>query len=240
MTAPADVLVQEIVADNLLGEEVLLVMEKTAQRLLRPGAVVIPSLGKVRVALAQDKGAGDLRMGTVYGFDLSAFNLLAKPTYSLPVGSDRLSLCSEPADLFAFDFRSGGPFPAASARVILTAHGGPVNGIAQWIALEMDENDRYENRPCLGSKSAWAVRFTPLSRPRDWPPGRYSSPYTAPTIEYPCAYGERLFKPARPPEENFPDALGLSTARARTEHQILIWLSHDMWSPEWARRCGPS
>jgi type III protein arginine methyltransferase len=171
MTAPADVLVQEIVADNLIGEEVLLVMEKTAQQLLRRGAAVIPSLGKVRVALAQDKGAGDTRMGTVDGFDLSAFNRLAKPTYSLPVGTDRLSLCSEPADLFAFDFRSGGPFPAASANVVLTAHGGPVNGIAQWIALEMDENDRYENRPCPGSESAWAVRFTPLSRSRGWAPG---------------------------------------------------------------------
>ena len=71
---------------------------------------------------------------------------------------------SEPADLFTFDFQSGGPFPEDRASATLVAQGGRVNGIAQWIRLQMDADTVYEDHPCPRSYSAWAVLFYPLTR----------------------------------------------------------------------------
>jgi hypothetical protein len=47
-----------------------------------------------------------------------------------------------------------------------------VNGIAQWIALQMDEETNYENRPALGAASCWGVLFHPMSPPVDAFPGQ--------------------------------------------------------------------
>jgi hypothetical protein len=61
------------------------------------------------VALAHDDvGARRYRMGMVAGLDLSPFNYLAGTYYQILVGSPRLKLCSNAADLFDFDFTSGG------------------------------------------------------------------------------------------------------------------------------------
>lgn len=55
----------------------------------------------------------------------------------------------------------------------LSSRGGRVNGIAQWIALDMDGNDRYENAPSPERDSAWGVLFYPFARPIDTAPGEF-------------------------------------------------------------------
>lgn len=162
---PIDVLVSEIVSNNMVGEGVLPAMEQAARRLVRPDAQIIPARGIVRVALAEDRDAHRQQVGMVEGFDLSRFNRLATPSYPISVGKERLMLRSEPGDLFRFDFQSRGPFPEATGAVGLSASGGIVNGIAQWIRLEMDADGWYENRPAVGTSSAWAILFYPLQRP---------------------------------------------------------------------------
>jgi type II protein arginine methyltransferase len=162
---PADVLVSEIVSNEIVGEGVLPAIEQAARRLVRPDAQIIPARGIVRVALAEDRGLHRQQIGMIDGFDLSRFNRLAHPCYQISVGNERLTLRSNPGDLFRFDFQSSGPFPEATAAVPLSASGGTVNGIAQWIRLEMDEDGWYENRPTVGTSSAWAVLFYPLQRP---------------------------------------------------------------------------
>jgi type II protein arginine methyltransferase len=162
---PADVLVSEIVSNEIVGEGVLPAIEQAARRLVRPDAQIIPARGIVRVALAEDRDLHRQQIGMVDGFDLSRFNRLAHPCYQISVGTERLTLRGNPCDLFHFDFQSGGPFPEATAAVTLSASGGTINGIAQWIRLEMDEDGWYENRPTVGTSSAWAVLFYPLQRP---------------------------------------------------------------------------
>jgi type II protein arginine methyltransferase len=164
---PADVLVSEIVSNNLLGEAVLPTLEDVVPRLLRPGAAVIPARGRVRVALAHDARWARGRMGTVSGFDLSEFNRFARAERDIVVGEARLALRSAAADLFAFDFASGGPYAAAATSLDLASFGGPVNGIAQWIALDLDPHTTYENRPSPGTRSCWAAVFHPFDRERD-------------------------------------------------------------------------
>jgi len=168
---PVDVLVSEIVSNQMVGEGALPAVEKAVRRLACPGARVIPARGIVRVALAEYRDPHPQRIGMVDGFDLSRFNRLADPYYRISVGDERLSLRSKPCDLFCFDFQSGGPFPEAKAAVVLSALGGIVNGIVQWIRLEMDEEGWYENRPTVGATSAWAAMFYPLKCSIEMPEG---------------------------------------------------------------------
>ena len=160
----ADVLVCEIFSNDLVGEGALPAIEQAARLFLRPGAQIIPESGAIRVALAEDMLAERRQMDMVDGFDLSPFNQLRPPRYRIHVGDRRLVLRSEPADLFTFDFQSKGPFPEDRARAIAVAHGGRVNGIAQWIRLQMDAETVYEDRPRPDASSAWAVFFYPLTR----------------------------------------------------------------------------
>ena len=163
--ARADILVSEIVSNDLLSEAVLPAHEDAVSRLLKPGAIVIPARGSVRIALAEDRRATDPRVREVSGFDLSAFNRLARPYREIPVESPRLALRSDAVDLFDFDFASGGPWPDGRRDIALASSGGRVNGVAQWIALEMDETGIYENRPGTGTPSCWGCIFWPFVDP---------------------------------------------------------------------------
>lgn len=158
----ADVLVSEIVSNDMVTEDALPALEDVMARLVKPDAAIIPAAGEVRVALAFDARLDKRRMGMVSGFDLAPFDCLAAPFYQIPVGSPALSLRSAPQPLFGFDFRTGGPWPWQQGEVALTANGGPVNGIVQWIALTMDDQVDYENMPDAGARSCWAAIFHPL------------------------------------------------------------------------------
>ena len=169
---PVDLLVSEILANDLLGEGTLPVLEHACRQLLKPGALIIPAGGRVRVALAEDDDWESVRMGTVAGFDLTPFNRLASPCREIYIGASRLTLRSEPADLFTFDFASGGPFPETRGEAKLVAQGRRINGIAQWIALDMDSTGIYENRPEPGADSSWWAVFHPFEEPLLATPGQ--------------------------------------------------------------------
>lgn len=166
-----DVLVSEIFSDNLLGEDVLPAHERAVRMLLKPGGHVIPARGAIRVAPAEDTQGDQLLLGTVDGFDLSAFNRFIRRARPLRVGHAHLKMRGDAADLFAFDFGSSTFCAPARTSVTCRATGGRVNGIAQWIALEMDEDTRYENRPAPGATSCWGIRFHALPHPIDTSPG---------------------------------------------------------------------
>jgi type II protein arginine methyltransferase len=172
LNGPADLLVSEILADDLLGEGTLPSLEHAYRHLLKPNALIIPARGRVRVALADDDDWERGRMGTVAGFDLSPFNRLAAPSREIFTGTSLLSLRSEPSDLFTFDFASGGPFPPSRAETTLTASGRHINGIAQWIALDMDSTHTHENRPEPGADSSWWSVFHPFDAPMLVTPGQ--------------------------------------------------------------------
>lgn len=162
---PADILVSEIVSNDLLSECVLPAHADAATRLLKPDARVIPARGRVRIALAHDRDGGRRGMPTDAGFDLSAFDRLARAHYEIGARNPRLALRGAPADLFTFAF--DGSQPATDGRTIveLRSDGGDVNGIVQWIALDLDDEAQYENRPGAEQASCWAPLFWPLAEP---------------------------------------------------------------------------
>jgi hypothetical protein len=103
---PADVLVWDNLARNLIGAGALPAIERAVRCLVRPAARVIPAKGAVRIALAEDKEAYRTKMHVVEGFDLSAFNRLAAPSYRIRAGDERLALRSKPDDLFSASISS--------------------------------------------------------------------------------------------------------------------------------------
>jgi hypothetical protein len=163
LKGPADVLVWDNLSATLIGAGALPTVERAVRRLVRPSASVIPARGSIRIALAEDRKAHYKRMSIVEGFDLTPFNQLAPPFYQLSNEKERVFLRSKPADLFCFDFRSGGPFPEARAAVTLFASGGTVNGIAQWVNLELDEKRGHEFP--VARNTASGARFYPLMHP---------------------------------------------------------------------------
>jgi hypothetical protein len=81
--------------------------------------------------------------------------------------------CEAPSTALSVILECGRRFCApARASAACVAEGPRVNGIAQWIALEMDKDTLYENRPALGATSCWAVLFHPLPHPIDVSPGQ--------------------------------------------------------------------
>jgi protein arginine N-methyltransferase 7 len=167
----ADILVSEIVANDVLHENALPVMEDAVRRLLKPGGTMIPSSGQAMAALAYWGGLDERRLGEVAGFDMSPFNRLDRFPRRLPVGAASLALRSAPQVLFDFDFTSGGPYRGRETRLELIAEGGPVNGVVQWIRLQLDAEGVYENRPGPDATSAWAALFHPFDREIDPEPG---------------------------------------------------------------------
>lgn len=163
LPGPADILVSEIVSNDLLSEGILPAHGDAVSRLLRPGAAVIPARGRIRVALAHDRLRKEARIGVVSGFDLSPFNRLARPYREVRAGGARIELRSDAADLFAFDFGASGPGPDRRTRLALPVSGGEVNGIVQWIALDLDSATAYENQPREGAHSCWAPLFWPFA-----------------------------------------------------------------------------
>jgi type III protein arginine methyltransferase len=160
---PPDLLVAEVISSDLIGEGILECLEDACGRLTRLGGRVIPARGSICVGLAYDKRLARRQIGSVAGFDLASFDRLMGPI-SVAIGDESLSLRGEAREIFAFDFESGGPFDNYRSSTRLISTGGPINGIAQWIRLELDTQTFYENRPSPGAKSSWAARFFPFSK----------------------------------------------------------------------------
>ena len=163
---PVDLVVSEIIGKDVVDECVVPAMLDVARRLLKPGGQVIPRRADVRVALAWWDGLAERGLNTVCGFDMTPFNRLLISRKSLARDEEGLEIRGAAASLFSFDFATT---DAAQdhAEIELVAGGGPVNGVVQWIRLQMDEVGYFENRPDAQERSSWGVQFFPLTSPID-------------------------------------------------------------------------
>lgn len=161
-----DLVVSEIIGKDVVDEYVLPSMRDVARRLLKPGGRMIPSSGDVRVALAWWDGLSGRNLNTICGFDMTPFNQLLPSRLSLQRDEEELALRGEAASLFSFDFTESRT-PTDGAEIELVANGGPINGVVQWIGLQMDEVSYFENRPDPNEGSSWGVQFFPFSKSID-------------------------------------------------------------------------
>lgn len=154
----ADILISEIIADNVLSECVLPSHEHALRALCVPDPVVIPARATVRVALATDHSPVRTALDHLDGFDLAPFNRLRPPVVSIKTDDPDLQLRSEPIDLFAFDLAT--PVRQAPERGprLMCSGGGRIDGVVQWLRLELSPGIIYENPP-NGVWSNWGLRF---------------------------------------------------------------------------------
>jgi type II protein arginine methyltransferase len=152
MPARAQVLITETFASNVIGEGILPTIEDAHERLIEPGAAIIPaSACAMGYLVGGETLKGLLFVGRVRGFDLSAFNDFAPPTLSLLLDQVAHEVLSAVTELMRFDFRER-RFPMANRRVEARATRiGEALGIAQWIRLELDAETVYDNRPAPGA-----------------------------------------------------------------------------------------
>lgn len=167
----ADLLISEVILLSLLDRRGREVMRHAANELLTPGAPMIPARATACVALAHDGDLPGFRAGVSAGFDLTALNRLARPAYTTRHHGREMTLRSDTGHILTqtFDPRLG-PAPAEGGTV-LTARGGPVNGIVQWARLELDDETHYENVPGTAAEVGWEPTFHPFCEERCLPPG---------------------------------------------------------------------
>jgi type II protein arginine methyltransferase len=166
---PADLLISEIISVHMLDEARRQVIRHAAESLLRPGAQLIPARATALAALAEDPEADYHRMDAAAGFDLTPFNRFAAPRYIASDGARDAILRSSPAALMVQ--RMAQDIPAAEGSAVLTSTGGRVDGIAQWVMLDLDEATRYENRHGTPAGRGWWPAFFPFDRPREFAAG---------------------------------------------------------------------
>ena len=144
----AQVLVTETFASSLIGEGILPTLEHAHEHLLTPDAVVVPAAGAVMGYLAGGEALkGMLFADRIAGFDLEPFNDFAPPMFALSLNIIPHDVLSDDVTLLHFDF-SQRNFPMTRQRMTIRAtQAGTCCGIAQWIRLDMDSENRYENRP---------------------------------------------------------------------------------------------
>ena len=144
----ADLLVTETFASGALSEHVLPTLEHARAQLLTPDAVIIPRAAATCGYLAGGSALeAQFFVHRAAGFDTSAFNALAP--HKLGMHLDRVphDALSDDIEFFRFDLTL--PYFAPERRLIEVPvrRAGRCIGVAQWLALELDAETRYDNRP---------------------------------------------------------------------------------------------
>jgi len=164
----ADLLFCDIFADDLFDFDPLLLIRDARERLLVPGAPVVPNAVSLHVALAHWNDYGRaLHLETAAGFDMAAVADIAAARKGVPVGDPGLTTLSAAQTLFRFDLQQYGPALAGTGSATCTAaRAGTINGIARWIRLDLGGNVVLEAAPEPGARYFSNIIFIPLPAPR--------------------------------------------------------------------------
>lgn len=158
-----DVIVQEVIAHDMLCEGVLPALADAVPRFLKPGGRVVPERAQLRVALAHWPHARPRELNDVEGFDLSPFATLGRYPLEAASNDPTIALRSDAVDLFSWNLASGGPYGPGRDDITLTVRDGEANGVIQWIHIDLTEGVTYENAPARGPNSSWACLFYPFA-----------------------------------------------------------------------------
>ncbi|MEE4317969.1 MAG: 50S ribosomal protein L11 methyltransferase [Erythrobacter sp.] len=151
----AELVVSEIFAADLVGEGVLPALEHARAELCAPGALFVPEAACLRVALVElDNVEAPPRM--VEGFDLGEFLPLYFNSELIDPFSRQVCLRSEPADLAVLNWNIPSPVPVTGhAQTSVTATGGVINAVLQWLKIDFGNGITYENPPDGDAATHW-------------------------------------------------------------------------------------
>lgn len=162
----AQLLMSELFDDTLFGDGIVSYIRDAQERLLEPGAEVIPRHAELRLALVDlNRPSRHEPLGYVEGFDLSSFNILA-PQSSAIMRTRKLDAeaRSTHASALQKDFEQEAPYGSDQDLVELTSSGGTITGVAQWLRIRFSDENIFENSPFEVSASHWGSPLTIFPR----------------------------------------------------------------------------
>ena len=144
----ADLLVSGILSSDLVGEQVIRSLRHAHEHLLMPGAPAIPAVAEAVACLVDsDAMAANFTVGTVSGFDLSAFNRLRMPVHSMDLRTLVFERLSTPVPVVRLVYPFETPPPTNFTTDFPVTRSGRSDGIAQWIRLVLDDATTLDNDP---------------------------------------------------------------------------------------------
>jgi type I protein arginine methyltransferase len=163
---PADVLVSEIIWNAGLGEGILDSFADAHERLLKPGARVVP--GRLEMWAAPIESEHAHRVVSRWSPDLLGFDYSALRGLAANVGHVRFFRTNvwiaEPAVLGAFDLTQPDPATLFAAEAeFAAARDGLVHGFASWFAAELTPTVRLDNTP--PRRGSWMQAYFPVDVP---------------------------------------------------------------------------
>lgn len=162
-----DLLFCDIFGDKFFDFDPLPALSDARQRLLMPDAPAIPASGALRVALANhaDYNRG-FQASHAAGFDIRPVADFARIFSTVTIGSSMLQLMSTALESFRFDFVTATHQRRDRRELVLEAVAdGEVNGLAQWIRLDLDKDTVLEARPEPGATFFSSPCFYPFPEP---------------------------------------------------------------------------
>ena len=152
---PADLLLLDLFADELFTFEPFESI-RTARALLRPSAVALPVRVSLEAALADFRRWHRIVPGRVAGFNLSPLFNIASVWARLDAADPDLSLRSTATAIVSANLPDDLPAKSGVSERIFVSEGGPVNGLALWLRLELARGHVLEARPGRAPRGFYA------------------------------------------------------------------------------------
>lgn len=166
LDGPADILISEIISSDLLAENVLGTFEDAHERLLRPGATIIPRAATaVGCLVASENLAKYAFVKNVSGFDVSPLTALAPsrlPVHGIMTSWRRLS---DDFDLVSIDLTASKHQPTMQRLTVDVREDGEAVGVVQWIRLDLAAGIAFSNHPDTYFDGGWLQVLHTFTRP---------------------------------------------------------------------------
>ncbi len=169
---PADLLLLDLFSDDLFAFKPFEAVRQAA-RLLRAGATVVPMRASLEGALAEFGRWHRLVPDKAAGLDLTPLADIAPMRAKIDATDPDLTLRSPAQPLVVARLPDDMPAITGSAERTLISDGGPVNGIAVWLRLEVAPGHVLEARPGQAPRGFYAKpMFFALREPLATVPGQ--------------------------------------------------------------------
>ncbi len=166
LDGPADVLVSEILSNTILTEGVLPTFEDALHRLMKPSASIIPRAVTAVGCLVGGPALERLAfVGSVSGFDLSPFGVLAAPRLPVNGQSPPWTRLSADCDLVTVDLTEKFHAPQLTRVPLRVSADGVAAGILQWMRIQLDETTAFSNPPDSATTGGWQQVFHTFPKP---------------------------------------------------------------------------
>jgi len=152
---PADLLILDLFADELFSFTPFEVI-RSARRLLQPGAIAIPLRVSLEGALAYFRRWHREMPDRIAGIDVSTLRDLASMRTSLDAADSDIVLRSAAESMVSATLPDDLPAPSGVSDRNLISRGGPVNGVAVWLRLELAAGCVLEARPGRAPRGFYA------------------------------------------------------------------------------------